>query len=185
MSLLQQLWLPTLLSAAAVWFTAFLSWAMLALHRKDFTRLPHEDAVRAALKQHGVGPGNYSFPYIASHQEARGPEAETRWAAGPVGTLTVFGRINMPRNMLLTFGVYLVVSALIAYLGSVTLPRGSTFGHVFQVLGTAGILSYCFAFLPNGIWFAHSPRALAMTVLDGLIAGLATGAIFAGMWPAA
>jgi hypothetical protein len=56
---------------------------------------------------------------------------------------------------------------------------------VFRVLGTAGVLAYCFAFLPNGIWFGAKPRAMAMNVIDGVAYGLVTGAVFAWLWPMA
>jgi hypothetical protein len=68
----------------------------------------------------------------------------------PMGMLRVWGRINMGANMLWTFVVFLVVSVAIAYLGWAALPHArDSFGHVFQVLGTAGVLAYCFASFPS------------------------------------
>jgi hypothetical protein len=53
----------------------------------------------------------------------------------------------------------------------------------FQVTGTMGILAYCFAFLPNMIWFQAERRARITAIGDGLVQGLATGAVFALFWP--
>jgi hypothetical protein len=77
----------------------------------------------------------------------------------------------------------LVVSTLVAYIGSATLRPGAGFAQVFRVLGAAGVLGYSFAFIPNAIWFGQYPRAIAMSMIDGLVYGLTTGAIFAAMWP--
>ncbi len=57
------------------------------------------------------------------------------------------------------------------------------FAKVMQVLGTAGILAYCFASLPNDIWFQKSGREVLMNLIDGVIFGLITGAVFGWLWP--
>ena len=36
-----------------------------------------------------------------------------------------------------------------------------------------------FAFLPNAIWFQATPRSIVTRVIDGVVYGLATGAVFA------
>jgi hypothetical protein len=95
--------------------------------------------------------------------------------------------------MVLTLVVFLVVSLLVGYLGWNALPHGmgaagvvadgADFTKVFQVLGTAGILAYCFASLPNDIWFQRSGREIATNLIDGVVFGLITGAVFAWLWP--
>jgi hypothetical protein len=98
--------------------------------------------------------------------------------------------------MIWTFVVFLVVSTIIAYLawaslghvakitvGSASLGDGLSFGKIFQVVGAAGILAYCFASFPNDIWFQKSRRAMLMNFIDGVAFGLITGAIFAWLWP--
>jgi hypothetical protein len=54
---------------------------------------------------------------------------------------------------------------------------------VFQVLGAAGILAYTFSFLPQMIWFQATPSAKVAGIIDGLVSGVATGLIFAALWP--
>lgn len=183
MDMLLALWLPTILSAAAVWIAAAIAWTALPHHKHDTTRLPDENAFLAFMRSAGIRPGNYSFPYFASHKDARTPEAKALWKEGPMGMMTVMPTPNMGKNMVLSFLVYLAVSIGVAYLGSVALPRGATFAKVMQILGTAGILAYCFAFWPSGIWFAQKPRALIMCTIDGIAFGLITAAIFAALWP--
>lgn len=183
MDLLAQLWLPILLSAAAVWIASAIIWMALPHHTGDFKGLPDEAAFTDALRRLGIRPGNYGFPHCGSRAQSKDPEFEKRWKEGPVGHISVWGQMNMGRNMVLTFLVYLVVSFFIAYLTAEALARGAPFAKVFQIAGTAGVLAYCFAFIPNGIWFGHYPRAIAMNVIDGVVYGLITGAIFAWLWP--
>jgi hypothetical protein len=179
--MLSQLWLPIVASAAAVWIVSALAWMALPHHKKDHDALPDEKGFQDYLKSAGIGPGVYGFP---DFKNCKGEEAKAKWASGaPMGLLTVWGRISMGRNMLLTFLVYLVVSVFIAYLGAAALSRGDSCRHVFRVLGTAGILAYSFAFLPNGIWFGMKPRTMVLNVIDGIVYGLVTGAIFAWLWP--
>jgi hypothetical protein len=71
----------------------------------------------------------------------------------------------------------------IAYLTSVTLPKTAEFAKVFQVVGTAGILAYSFSFIPNAIWFGAYKRTIVASIIDGIVYGALTGAIFAWRWP--
>ena len=90
---------------------------------------------------------------------------------------------TMGGKMVATFIVYLVVSTLIAYLTRVALPGTAPFARVFQVAATAGILAYCFSFLPSAIWWGSYKRTIVANVIDGIIYGAITGAIFAWRWP--
>jgi hypothetical protein len=184
MEFFSQLWLPILLSAIAVWFWSFLSWAILAVHKGDWKVLPNEDAFSAAVRPLDIPPGVYAFPYCETHKQRNDPVFLEKWKAGPVGILHRWNpNPSMGANLALTFALYLVVSCLVAYAGYSALPHASH-AKVFQVVGTIGLLTYCFAFLPNMIWFQGEKRAMVTAVLDGVIQGLATGAIFALMWPA-
>ena len=175
------LWLPILVSAAVVWGVAALCWMVLPHHGKDQGKLPDEPALTAVLKAGQVPPGTYAFPY-ATRQECRDPEFQKRWTEGPTGWLVVMGPMRMGRSMLLTFLVYLVVSALVGYLAATTLPAAAGAGLVFRVTGTAGVLAYGFAFLPGAIWFGRSRAYVVNHVLDGVLMGLATGGTFALLW---
>lgn len=184
MTPITQLWLPIVVSAAAVWIASAIIWMALPHHKKDHARLPDEQAFREFVKSAGIPPGNYGFPEFESHAEANSPEGRKKLEAGPVGMLYVWGPMSMGRNMLLTFLVFLAMGVLAAYAGGSAVAPGAGFGHVFRVLGAIGILAHSFAFLPNGIWFQKSPRALAMNVIDGVVYGLLTGAVFGVLWPA-
>lgn len=87
------------------------------------------------------------------------------------------------KNLGLTFVFYLVTAVFVGYLGTLALKPGAGFSKVFQVTGTAAILAHCFAFMPNNIWFGTPKRAILMDVLDGVVYGLITGAVFGALWP--
>ncbi|MCE2968246.1 MAG: hypothetical protein ACK5WB_14510 [Phycisphaerales bacterium] len=188
MDALTALWLPVLVSAAAVWFWQFLSWAALSLHGKDWDGLPDEDRFMNALRELNIPPGNYVFPHDDARARSSDPEFKARfkakWQAGPIGLINVWpAKMSMGGKMIGSFLVNLLVSALIAYLASITLKPGDGFLRVTQVVVTAGILSYSFAQLHTGIWFNAKPRAMIMAVIDGVVSGVLIGVIFAAMWP--
>jgi hypothetical protein len=179
---LTDLWLPILLAAVAVWMYSAIAWMALPHHRNDHKALPDEAGFKAALRQLNIRPGVYGFPDFKSCKN-KSPEEKAAMMKEPMGLLYMWGPFNMARNMILTFLVFLVVSCLIGYIGSVTIVPNASFGRVMQVLGTAGILSYSFAFLPNAIWFQGSRNAIISNIFDGVMQGLITGAVFAAMWP--
>ena len=181
---LAELWLPILLSAVAVWFASFLIWAISPLHKKDWKGLPDENAFVASLKGLAIPPGNYGFPYAADGKQCRDPEFKKKWMEGPAGMLSVWPtKTGMGPKMVLTFIVYAVMGVFIAYIASLSLLHGQPQIDVFRLVGAAGVLGYCFSFLPNAIWFNHTPRAVVQSVIDGVIYGLVTGAIFMFLWP--
>jgi hypothetical protein len=172
--------------------------------------LPHggEQELMDTITRLNLAPGNYGFPDFNQHdhlpRKARMEKLKALYDRRPYGLLRVWGEMNMGGNMLLTFLFSLFTSAVIAYLGWATLPHGSTtlnttivgsggtithttitatFAHVFQVIGTAGILAYCFASFPGDVWFQKKKRAMLMDAIDGIIFGLITAAIFAYFWP--
>lgn len=184
MEFLTHLWLAILAAAAAVWIASAVIWMALGYHSKDWTDLPDEDAFYKAVAPLNLKPDTYAFPSMSDRSKMNTPECKAKWEQAR-GMLNIWPvKISMGRNMVLTFLVFLVVSALIAYLCWAALPHtGAAFGQVMRIAGTAGVLAYCFAFLPNSIWFAQKTRATLLCVFDGLIFGLVTGAVFAWLWP--
>lgn len=183
MDLFRDLWIAIPAAAVGVWIASALAWMLVGHHAKDWNKLPDEDRSLDTLRSLALPPGVYGFPFMHSHKECSTPAGQEKWAKGPTGLIRVWGPTNMAKNMVFTFLTFLLVSCLIGYLGSACLPRGTGFMQVFRVLGTAGVLSYCFAFLPGDIWFQNKPRATLMCMIDGVVFGLITGAVFGLLWP--
>jgi hypothetical protein len=184
MELLIPLWLPILVSAAAIWIISAVVWMAMPHHKRDFINLPDEDGFMDDLRKRGIKPGNYVFPDFRDPKAMKSEKVQKALEEGPVGHLSVWPTpLTMGSKMFATFIVYLVVSILIAYLTRVALPGPAPFAKVFQVAATAGILAYCFSFIPNAVWFGSYKRTIVANVVDGIVYGLITGALFAWLWP--
>lgn len=182
-----ELTLPILMAAIAVWFASFVAWAISPHHRKDSRPLEKETdaALRQLIKENGVRPGQYMYPFMYDRECAKDEAAIAAVKEGQFGVLTVIAPPNMARNMVLSMAVYLIVSLFVGYLASLSgLSHGAEFLDVFRVTGTAGVLAYTFAFLPNNIWFGQTTRSMLMNMMDGMVFGLITGVMFASLWPA-
>lgn len=177
------LWLPILISGVALFFASWVAWMFLPHHKKEWTRLPDEDAVMNALKAANIPPGQYTFPCPATPNDWKSEEFKAKMQAGPNGHLVLWSAAcSMGRNMLCTVIFFLVANFVIAYLATQALDPGASSMDVFQFVGTAGILTYGTANILNGIWFG---RKMIGDIADGIAYGLITGAIFAALWPAA
>lgn len=198
------LWLPIVVSAAAVWVASALAWMALPHHHGDLKQLPNEDGVMDAVRRLRIAPGLYFFPHMKECNKAKmDPAAKEKFEKGPHGLLQIwppdaFGK--MGRNMILSFIHYVIVGVFIAYLASMALsgtsdPASASLGgiastrpdfmQVFRFTGTAGIMAYTLAQIPKDIWFGTPTRNILSCLVDGIAFGLITGAIFGWLWPSA
>lgn len=181
------LWLPILLSAAAVWLISLVFGMALPHHKQDWVGLgpQDEDGFMDDIRKRGIKPGNYLFPDFRSTEQLKSAKVEKALKEGPVGHLSVWRTpVTMGDKMMGSFIVHLVVATLIAYLTRVAVPPGAApFAKVFQIAATAGILAYSFSFIPNALWFGAYKRTIIASIVDGIICGLVIGAIFAWRWP--
>ena len=143
---LLSLWLPILLSAAAVWIFSTIFGMPFLHHKNDWVALPPagggEDGFMDDLRKRGIKPGNYLFPDFRTREAMESEKAQKALKQGPVGHLSVWQPpLTMGDKLVATFIVYLVVSTLIAYLTRVALPGPASFAKIFQVAATAGILA--------------------------------------------
>lgn len=184
---LTSLWLPILVSAAAIFFLSFLMWMVLPHHRKDYAALPDEDGVMSLLRGQHLAPGLYMFPHCKDHQAMKDPEWVKKQADGPSGTLTVMppGACNMGSALGKWFLLLLVICTVAAYAATIALPAGTGYMTVFRVIGTVMLLAFCSNVLSDAIWKSHPIRPVLLHVFDGVIYALVAGGIFGWLWPAA
>ena len=183
MDLILPLWLPILLSAAAVWLISLVFGMALPHHKQDWIGLSDEDGLMDFIRRNGIKPGNYLFPDFRTREALKSAKVEKALNEGPVGHLSVWRTpVTMGDKMVGAFIVHLVVATLIAYLTRIALPGAAPFAKVFQIAGTAGILAYSFSFIPNALWFGAYKRTIVASIIDGIICGLVIGAIFAWRW---
>jgi hypothetical protein len=182
---LAALWLPIVLSGVLVFVLSSIIHMVLGYHRSDYTRLPNEDAVRAAIRSGNPAPAQYIIPYLAGPKEMESPEMKQKLAEGPLGVLNIrpAGAIGMGPSLVQWFVYSLIVSGLVAYVASHALPHGSPYLHVFRIVGAVGFLAYAAGQLPAAIWMGKPWSIAAKEAFDGLLYGLVTAGTFGWLWP--
>ncbi len=178
---LTSLWLPIVLSTVACFFIGFIFWMVLPVHKADWKQLPDEDAFADAVRGMNIPAGNYMFPYCADAEQMKSEAFLEKQKLGPVGVIQMWEETGgMGKQLGCQFAYLLATSFCIAYLATLGLSAGADFMRVFRFVGTAGILVYTVANVPTAIWF----RSRIMGhIIDGIALGLATGFIFAMLWP--
>ena len=182
---LTQLWLPIVLSAVGVFVASSVVHMVLKFwHSPDYHGFANEDEIRAAVHKGGPAPGMYVIPHC-DMEEMKKPEIIAKFREGPVGFLILRpnGVVNMGRNLGQWFVYTLLVSVFAAYLAGHTLGGGAAPLQVFRVVGTAAFMAYGFGALPMAIWWGQPWGATVKAVIDGLIYGAVTAAVFAYLWP--
>ena len=179
------LWLPIVLSAILVFVASSIIHMVLGYHQRDYTPLPNEDAVRAAIRSGNPPPKQYIFPYCANPKEMSSPEMQRKFVEGPVGVLNLkaAGVPGMGASLGQWFVFTLVVSFFVAYVACHALPAGEAYLKVFQVVGAVAFLAYAAGQLPAAIWMGKPWAVAWKEVFDGLVYGLLTAGTFGWLWP--
>lgn len=180
---LTSLWLPIILSSMALFFIGFLTWMVLPIHKGDWQSLPDEDTFGQAVRDLNVQPGNYMFPFCAGAEQMKDEAFITKQKQGPVGVIQIWQETgSMGKQLGCQFFYYIVVGFCIAYLATIGVPAGADFMTVFRFVATAGMLIYSAAVVPSAIWFR---ARITGHIIDGVLFGIATGIVFALLWPGA
>jgi hypothetical protein len=178
--------LPVVLSAIATWLLSAVSWMVLPFHRKDYARLPDEDAAMDAVRQQGLAPGQYAMPFC-DHGNMKDPAVQAKMARGPNGIVTILppGPPRMGKALTLWFGFALLAGAVVSGVARHGLIAGAPGGEVFCVTFTAFLGIHVVSQLPPSIWMGRPWRATLTQMLDGLLYSLAGAGLFAWLWPSA
>lgn len=180
-----ELWLPIVLSAVAVFVVSSILHMMLKFwHQADYNGFSNEDEVRRAVNAGNPKPGIYSLPYCEMANMGN-PEVQERMKEGPMAILFVQkpGLPNMVKSLGQWIAYCLLVSLFAAYVATIALAPGSAGMQVFQLVSVVTFMAYSLGTLQYGIWWGQPWKAVFKDVIDGLIFGLLTGAIFAWLWP--
>jgi hypothetical protein len=174
------LWLPIILSAAAVFIVSFVFHAVIGYHNSDFQGLPDEDKIRAAFAGGKIPKGDYVIPYEPDHAKHRTPEFMEKVKNGPVAFMTV--RENKMPSMVQSLGQWfaycLVVSIFSAYITSRAIGTNATFLNAFRFAGVTAFLGYTVALWQDSIWFGRKWSTTVKNTIDGLMYALVTAGVF-------
>jgi hypothetical protein len=182
---LGSLWLPILVSALLVFIVSAIIHMVLKYHNKDYTKLPNEDAVRAAIRAGNPSPAQYIIPYCSDMKEMEKPEMKQKYSEGPVAVINLMrpGRPNMGKYLTQWFLFCLFASFFIGYIAAHTVLIGAPYLEVFRVVGAIGFLAYGAGQIPESIWMGRPWKVTWKNVLDGLVYGLVTAGTFGWLWP--
>jgi hypothetical protein len=179
------LWLPILLSAAAVFFLSSIIHMFLGYHNSDFSKVPNENQVMDDLRKANISPGDYVIPHAAGNKERNTQEFKDKMSKGPVAFMTVFpgGQMNMSKSLALWFIYCLIVGVFAAYIGGRALYPGANYLSVFQFVGATAFIGYGLALMQDSIWFNKKWSATFKNLFDALIYACFTAGIFGWLWP--
>jgi len=182
---LLSLWLPILVSAVIVFLASSVIHMAPLWHKNDFPKTPREAELLAALRPLAIPPGDYFIPRASGMQEMRSPEFKEKMKQGPVAVITVMpnGPIAMNRSLAQWFVFLIVVGVFAAYIASRTLPAGTYYMRVFQIVGATAFIAYSLALCELSIWYRRSWSLTLKGWLDGLIYALLTAGTFGWLWP--
>jgi hypothetical protein len=185
---LMSLWMPIVLSAVAVFVLSSLVHMVLKYHAGDYAKLPAEDEVIAGLSAANLPPGEYVFPYAGSMAAMNDPAYLDRLKRGASGFMTILPRLTSERPSMAPqlaqwFVFTLVVSLFAGYIASRAVGPGESFGQVLRFAGTVAFAAYALGCIPDSVWYRRKWSTTFKNIFDGLLYALATGAVFAWMWP--
>ena len=187
MSVLASLWLPVLAAALAVFLASSLVHMVLRWHQSDFSRLPNEDAVRAALREAGASAGQYITPWCEGMKQMQEPDMQRKYAEGPIAIITTLAP-GMPKMGPMLSRWFLLNLVLAAAVAAIAAQIYGTAGHspaVGHLAGLVTFLAYATGSVSNSIWMGRRWSSTAKDVADALIYGVVTALAFWWLWPAA
>jgi hypothetical protein len=182
---LVQLWLPILLSAVGVFVaSAILHMVLRFWHGPDYRRFSNQDDIQAAIRKGGTGGGMYMVPYCGP-EEMKKPELAEKFKTGPIGLVFLReGGMSVGRAMFQWFVLCLVMALFVGYVAAIVFSGGDT-ANLFRVTATIAFVGFGFGPLAAAVWDNLPWKVAFKRVVDALIYGAVTGAIFAWLWPSA
>lgn len=184
---MKDLLLPILVSSAACLVITVLAWRVLPFHSRGHRRLSTEPEVLTALRRDLPAPGIYSFPHLGPHGAlADRADVAANLARGPVGYIVIGNSGAPPLTIPLVqnFLFFTVVATLAAYIATISgLKDGAPFLKVFRVVSIVMAMPLMLGTAPLSIWYSQPWKRWLVQCGDGLACAVATGAVFAWLWP--
>lgn len=179
------LWMPILVAAVLVFVLSSVIHMLLPYHKSDFSGVPGEEGVRAALRGAGIPPGDYVIPYATSMGEMKNPEFVQKYNEGPVAIMTVLPNQapSMGKSLVLWFLYSVLVGVFAAYVAGRALAPGAEYLAVHRFAGVTAFLGYGLAHIQGSIWYSKPWSTTVKNLFDALVYGLVTGGVFGWLWP--
>ena len=182
---LDQLWMPIIAAALAVFVMSSLIHMVFKWHNSEYRKLPNEEEARAALRSSAASPGTYFIPHMSHHKEMQDPEVVKRFVDGPVAMITMrrAGAPTIGPALGQWFVLNLGVAAVAGYLACHAVPAGASFLAVARYTSLVTFLAYAGGAISGGIWMGKPWSSVMKEVLDALLFGLVSACAFGLLWP--
>jgi hypothetical protein len=182
---LEQLWMPIIAAAVAVFVMSSLIHMVFKWHNSEYKKLPNEDEARATLRSVAGTPAVYFVPYCIDHKQMQAPEMQQKFKEGPVAMITIrpSGLPSMGGPLGQWFVLNLVVATLAGYLVCHAVPTGASFLAVARYVSLVTFAAYGIGAISAGIWMGKPWSAVAKELLDAFLYGLVSACAFAWLWP--
>jgi len=182
---LTALLLPALVSAVLVFLVSSIVHMVTPWHANDFSKLPNEEGVLAALRPFNLAPGSYVAPRPASMKEMGTPEFQAKVRLGPSVMMNVMpsGGTGMGRQLVLWF-IYSAVIALFAgYVTTKALRIGANYIVVFKFVAAIAFGAYAMGLWQMSIWHRRPWMVTLKSTIDGVLYACLTAGAFGWLWP--
>ncbi len=178
------LWLPVIVSAAAVWIVSAVLHMVLKYHQSDYKPLGDEASVGQALRKAATAPGVYMIPYC-THSQMKDPAVQKKFVDGPVAMITVMrsGAPAMGKYLLQWLGFCFLVSFVTGYVARHTLSPDTDLLEVLRITTTTAFLAYGFGSIQDSIWKAIPWSNSLKGIADAAVYAVVTGLVFRFLWP--
>lgn len=184
MEFAMELWKPILISGLGVFAMSALVWTVMPHHKKEWRKIPNEDAVADALRASDLAPGLYNIPHMDQMSDMGTPEGMGKMNRGPIAYMTIVrnGVPEMGPYMLKSALCSLVVAFFVGYLAWHAIPAGADYLDVFRITGTVTFMTYGLGTMGDSIWFGRPWGSWALGVFDALLYAGVTGGVFGWLW---
>ena len=182
---LEQLWMPIIAAAVAVFVVSSLIHMVFKWHNSEYKKLPNEDEARAVLRPAAGTPAVYFVPYCIDHKQMQAPEMQQKFKEGPVAMITIrpSGLPSMGGPLSQWFVLNLVVAVIAGYLACHAVPAGAGFMAVARYISLVTFAAYGVGAISSGIWMGKPWTAVFKELLDAFLYGLVSACAFAWLWP--
>jgi hypothetical protein len=176
---------PALISAVLVFLVSSLIHMLTPWHAGDFSRLPNEEGVLAALRPFSITPGTYVAPRPSSMKEMGTPEVQAKLKLGPSVMMRVMrsGQTGMGRQLALWFVYSFVVALFAGFITSKALQPGTNYIVVFKSVAAIAFAAYAMGLWQESIWYQRPWSVTLKSTIDGVVYGCLTAGAFGWLWP--
>ncbi len=176
--------LPALLSAVLVFLVSSIIHMVTPWHAADFSRLPNEDGVLAALRPFNLAPGQYVGPRPANMKDMGSPEFQAKVKQGPNVMLNVMpGAGGMGSQLALWFIYSFIVALFAGYITGKALRIGADYMVVFKFVAAIAFAAYAIALWQMSIWYRRPWIISLKSTIDGVLYACLTAGAFGWLWP--